>query len=65
MSENTPAQAAPRDLQVTWHALSREQVLEKLGSGLEKGLTSEKAKARVEEYGLNQLEEGKRTTFGW
>ena len=63
MSENTPAQAAPRDLQVTWHALSREQVLEKLGSGLEKGLTSEKAKARVEEYGLNQLEEGKRTTF--
>ena len=47
MSENAPAQAAPRDLQVTWHALSREQVLEKLDSGLEKGLSSEKAKALI------------------
>ena len=63
MSENTPVPTAPRDLQVTWHALSREQVLEKLDSGLEKGLSSEKAKARVAEYGLNQLEEGKKTTF--
>ncbi len=63
MSENTPMPTAPRDLQVTWHALSREQVLEKLDTGLEKGLSSDQAKERVEKYGLNQLEEGKKTTF--
>ena len=64
MPANIPAQAAPaKDLQVTWHALSREQVLEKLDSGLEKGLSADQAKARVEQYGLNQLEEGKKTTF--
>jgi Ca2+-transporting ATPase len=63
MSENTPAQTAPRDLQVTWHALSREQVLEKLDSGLEQGLSGEQAKSRIEKYGPNELEEGKKTTF--
>src|SRR4030042_3348493 len=63
MSENTPVPSAPRDLQVTWHALSREQVLEKLGSGLEKGLSGEQAKERIDKYGANQLEEGKKTTF--
>ncbi len=51
------------DLQVTWHALSREQVLQKLGSGLEKGLSGAEAKERLAKYGLNQLEEGKKTTF--
>ena len=64
MPANIPAQAAPaKDLQVTWHALSREQVLEKLDSGLENGLSADQAKARIGQYGLNQLEEGKKTTF--
>ena len=63
MSENTPVPTAPRDLQVTWHALSREQVLDKLGTGLEKGLSGEQAKERIDKYGANQLEEGKKTTF--
>ena len=63
MSENTPVPSAPRDLQVTWHALSREQVLDKLDTGLEKGLTDSQAKERIDKYGANQLEEGKKTTF--
>ena len=65
MPTNQPAQnaTANKDLQVTWHALSREQVLEKLDSGHDNGLTTEQAKSRIEKYGLNQLEEGKKTTF--
>ena len=63
MSENTPVPTAPRDMQVTWHALSREQVLEKLDTGLEKGLSADQAKERIDKYGANQLEEGKKTTF--
>ncbi len=54
---------ANADLQVTWHALSREEVLQKLDSGIEKGLTEVQAKERLEKFGPNQLEEGKRTTF--
>jgi len=54
---------ANKDLQVTWHALSREEVLEKLDSGLEKGLSNDQAKERLEKFGPNQLEEGKKTTF--
>ena len=65
MPANNPVENAPakKDLQVTWHALSREQVLDKLDSGLDQGLTAEKAKSRIEKYGPNQLEEGKKTTF--
>lgn len=51
------------ELQVTWHALSREEVLEKLDSGLDKGLTDSQADERLAKFGPNQLEEGKRTTF--
>ncbi len=54
---------AKKDLNFTWHALSREEVLEKLGSGLEKGLSDSQAKERLEMYGANQLKEGKKTTF--
>lgn len=51
------------DINITWHALSREEVLEKLKSGLEEGLSSAEATERQERYGLNQLAEGKKTTF--
>ncbi len=51
------------DIQVTWFALTREKVLEKLGTAIEKGLTSAQAQQRLQEYGPNQLEEGKKTTF--
>ena len=51
------------DLQVTWHALSREEVLKKLDTGLDQGLSQTQAGERLEKYGYNQLEEGKKTTF--
>ena len=60
MAENSHADA---DLHVTWHSLSREEVLEKLGSGIDKGLSGAKAKERLDEYGPNQLKEGKKTSF--
>ena len=40
MRESVPA---TKDIEVTWHALSREEVLKKLDSDIEKGLTSEQA----------------------
>jgi Ca2+-transporting ATPase len=51
------------DFNVTWHALSREDVLKKLDSGLDKGLSSDEALNRQQKYGLNQLTEGKKITF--
>jgi Ca2+-transporting ATPase len=61
--ENVKPAAGADDLRVTWHALSREQVFEKLGTTQGKGLTSEEASQRLQKYGPNQLEEGKKTTF--
>jgi len=65
MPANTPAggSSAAKDIDVTWHALSREEVLEKLDSGREEGLSSQEAAKRLEKYGPNQLAEGKKTTF--
>ncbi len=65
MPAKNPAPNAPadRDLQVTWHALSHEKVLEKLDSHLETGLSTQEVQSRIEKYGPNQLEEGKKTTF--
>ena len=56
-------QSASPDMKVTWHALSGKEVLEKLGSGLEKGLANDEVAKRLEKFGLNQLKEGKKTSF--
>ena len=61
--ENAGKTMPAGDYDVTWHALSREQVLEKLDSGLGKGLSSQEASERQQKYGPNQLAEGKKTTF--
>jgi len=61
--ENAGKTMPAGDFDVTWHALSREQVLEKLDSGLGKGLSSQEASERQKKYGPNQLAEGKKTTF--
>ena len=61
--ENAGKTMPAGDFDVTWHALSREQVLEKLDSGLGKGLSSQEASERQQKYGPNQLAEGKKTTF--
>jgi Ca2+-transporting ATPase len=48
---------------VTWHALSTEDVLEKLETKLEIGLTEDVAKKRLEENGPNQLDEKSHPSF--
>jgi Ca2+-transporting ATPase len=55
--EKTPTPAS-----TPWHALSQEEVLTHL-KVKENGLTSEEVADRQAHYGLNQLIEGKRTTF--
>ena len=39
-----------------WHHLSKEDVLSELETSVEKGLSSESAKQRLEQYGPNELE---------
>jgi Ca2+-transporting ATPase len=55
--------AADQDIEIVWHSLSMEEVLDKLQSPLEKGLSTQEAAARKEKYGLNELQEGKKRTF--
>ncbi len=52
-----------QEITVTWHSLSADQVLEKLDSASNTGLTSLEAQARLEKVGLNQLKEKPRPTF--
>ena len=56
-------QDLPQDIVVSWHAMSASQVLEKLETAEKNGLSSQEAAARLEKYGLNQLEEKPRPTF--
>lgn len=51
------------DITFSWHAISGDETLQKLETELEKGLSDAQAQKRLEQYGPNQLEEGKRTTF--
>ncbi len=55
--------AADQDIEIIWHSLSREEVLDKLQSPLEKGLSTQEAAARKEKCGSNELQEGKKRTF--
>jgi Ca2+-transporting ATPase len=63
MSEKMSNTNAPEVLQVFWHALEPEKVLEQLEVPQETGLSSAEAAARLEKYGPNELIEKKRTTF--
>jgi P-type Ca2+ transporter type 2C len=51
------------DLSISWHALSPDEILEKLNTGLLDGLTSAEAARRLEQYGPNQLDEKPRPGF--
>jgi Ca2+-transporting ATPase len=53
----------PEDITVTWHSLSHEEVLERLETPVQAGLTSEQAAERLRTYGPNQLVEAPRPTF--
>jgi len=47
----------------SWHAVEPEEVLSRLATYEEKGLSSEEAQQRLEKYGPNQLEEAPPTSF--
>ncbi len=51
------------DLSVTWHALSADEVLDRLDTTSLKGLTTAEVEKRQEIHGLNQLREKPRATF--
>ncbi len=50
-------------LNVSWHALQADQVLESLAVPIETGLSENEAKARLEKFGYNELEEQAGRTF--
>lgn len=54
--------AAP-DLDVSWHALTTEQVIKQLHTQLHEGLTTPEVEKRQAQYGLNQLAEKPRPGF--
>lgn len=47
----------------SYHAQSISDVVKELDTDVENGLSSEEAKRRLEKYGLNKLEEGKKVPF--
>ena len=50
-------------LSFSWHALSTDEVLKELDTGLQSGLTSSEAALRLEKFGPNQLAEKPRPGF--
>jgi Ca2+-transporting ATPase len=65
MAQQKPdvTKSIPEDFSVVWHAISAEEVLEKLESPIKTGLTSEEAAQRLKKFGPNQLDEKPRPTF--
>lgn len=53
----------PKVVDISWHALSAVDVLNKLETPLESGLSTEEVKQRQAKYGLNELTEKKKTSF--
>ena len=52
-----------RDVSIVWHAMSTEDVLQKLETHPKSGLTSEEAARRLQQFGRNELKEKPRPTF--
>jgi len=65
MTEQKPdiMKSVPQDISVVWHAISTEEVLQKLESPAKTGLTSEEAARRLKKFGPNQLDEKPRPSF--
>ncbi len=62
MTDNINSQQK-KNLQFSWHALSQDEVIEKLDTPLPSGLSSSEVVKRRDEYGLNQLTEAPRPGF--
>jgi P-type Ca2+ transporter type 2C len=45
-----------------WHALPTDEVLEKIKTDAKNGLSSKEAEARIEQYGPNEIPQGKKRT---
>ncbi|MBI9043763.1 MAG: cation-translocating P-type ATPase [Anaerolineaceae bacterium] len=58
-----PIKNLEKDLTITWHALESDEVLKKLDSTMQEGLSSEEATRRLEVFGENQLDEKPRPSF--
>jgi Ca2+-transporting ATPase len=58
-----PAASTAEPVSVTWHALSAEEVLKRLETPGNTGLTTAQVEERQKKYGPNQLEEKPRATF--
>jgi Ca2+-transporting ATPase len=59
----TPHIVSKEEKPTDWHSLGSEQVLEKLETLAEKGLTENEAVRRLDTYGLNKLDEKAPPTF--
>src|SRR5215471_10084121 len=46
-----------------WHAMSQDEVVTRLNTSSENGLSLSEASARLEEYGANRLPEGKKRSL--
>ena len=51
------------DINLSWHSLEGQEVVERLATGQQSGLTSQEAEARLATHGTNQLIEAPRPTF--
>ncbi len=58
---NKPAEKP--DVTITWHNLDAEEVLKRLDTTVQNGLSTQDVAQRLEKYGLNQLTEKPRPTF--
>jgi Ca2+-transporting ATPase len=63
MSIDKPTSPTENQPQISWHALTSEQIIRQLATPPETGLTSEEAARRLELYGPNQLTEAPGVTF--
>jgi Ca2+-transporting ATPase len=62
-ANQAPAPSENPEFSNTWHALDSEEVLNKLQTHIQQGLSSEEAARRLKEYGPNQLTEKPRPGF--
>ena len=63
MKNNKLPATAPQETPVDWHAMLPGEVVNHLQTDLEKGLSKSEAAARLDRYGLNQLQEKPPPTF--
>jgi Ca2+-transporting ATPase len=52
-----------KEISISWHALSPEEVIDRLESTAQTGLSSAEVEERRQEFGYNQLDEAPRPTF--